>query len=213
MAINHILIIAGAPIENMRWLSDFSETADMIICADGGLTHANKAVIIPDHLVGDFDSLTEEELNAANEDPDITVHYAGDQNSTDFQKALALTSAYPEARITIVGALGGRLDHQLSNMLCLERYSHHDRIVLRDENTSVRLVSKSLTLNGKADDIVGVVPLRDTQNLRYEGLKYEASALGPPYTLGWLGTSNSMLGDTATIHFDSGSVLVIHIEI
>ena len=84
--------------------------------------------------------------------------------------------------------------------------------MLRDNETSVRLVSSPVVIEGQKGDIVGVVPLRETKNLRYEGLLYEAEGLGPPYQLGWLGTSNSMSADTARIIFDSGLVLVIHID-
>lgn len=210
--VENILIIAGSPLTDVKWLKNVARDADLIICADGGFLHAQMADIMPHHLIGDFDSLSNEELQVAIDHPDITVHHEADQNSTDFQKALSLTTQYKDAQITITGALGGRLDQQLSNMLCLERYDHHNRIVLRDNETSVRLVSCPVVLQGKEGDIVGVVPLRETQNLRYEGLVYEAEGLGPPYQLGWLGTSNSMSADTARIIFDNGLVLVIHID-
>ena len=56
-------ILAGASINNYDWLKAELELCYVIICADSGLRHAKAVGIIPDIIIGDFDSVNEELLN------------------------------------------------------------------------------------------------------------------------------------------------------
>ena len=58
-----ILLISGGSI-NIDWAADFVKinNYDKIIAVDGGLSAANLLQLIPDVIVGDFDTVSQELL-------------------------------------------------------------------------------------------------------------------------------------------------------
>ncbi len=209
-----IIILAGHDLDDLDWTRSQIGIDDLIICADSGLRHAIALGVIPEYVIGDFDSVDPAHLDWAKAQQGVAVHHDADQNATDLQKALRLSQEHSkDAQIIVFGALGGRLDHQFGNILSLEQFDGHSRIALRDKTTHLRLLSQPFSFEGQIGDYVGVIPLRETKNLRYEGLEYAAEDLGPPYNLGWLGTSNVMSADEGRVDFDSGIVLFIHTSV
>jgi thiamine pyrophosphokinase len=205
----HYIIIAGGPINDRTIIKRYIRDDSVIICADGGAAHLDALDIFPHILVGDFDSITPEMLTHYKASGKVDICATPDQNSTDLQKAL---SRIPDTAtsIDIFGALGGRMDHQFANILTLEKHPSPERFCIHDEQNHIRLLTKEFDLSGHKGDKIGIIPLRDVNTLRFEGLKYPAEGLGGPYSLGWLGTSNEMNGDKATIYMDSGLVIFTH---
>ena len=54
----NVLMIAAAPETDYEYVKPLAQRADYIICADGGVRHAQACGIQPDLVVGDFDSGT-----------------------------------------------------------------------------------------------------------------------------------------------------------
>ena len=52
----NVLMIAAAPETDYEYVKPLAQRADYIICADGGVRHAQACGIQPDLVVGDFDS-------------------------------------------------------------------------------------------------------------------------------------------------------------
>ncbi len=208
-------IIAGGTLENIAWHKENINNDDMIICTDSGADHARALGITPNIIIGDFDSITKDTQAFFEANKTVKSIHDPDQYSTDLEKALnwitldAKLGEHAHPEITIYAALGGRFDHQMANILVLERYPLPDRIVIKDEHHEIRLLTQDFKFKGNIGDIVGIIPLRETQNLRYKGLKFNAPELGPPYTLGWLGTSNEMTAETGEIYMDGGLVLFV----
>lgn len=70
-----------------------------------------------DMAVGDFDSVSPEELAAIRAQAGAFLQAQPEKNDTDAELALKLIfERWPEAQVTIYGGFGGRLDHQLSNV-------------------------------------------------------------------------------------------------
>ena len=93
--------------------------APRCIAADGGAALALAAGIMPEAVIGDFDSLTPETRRAI---PAGHLHLIAEQDSTDFEKALTRIAA---PVVIAVGFTGGRIDHQLAAlhtlMVCADR--------------------------------------------------------------------------------------------
>ena len=104
------VIISGAPITDYEYLKsvDFSES--FVICADGGYRHAKNLGVIPNVLLGDNDSYTQDY-------PDYieSYKYPPEKDKTDTNIALDFALGAGYADITLLGGLGGRIDHEYSH--------------------------------------------------------------------------------------------------
>ncbi|MDR2198997.1 MAG: thiamine diphosphokinase [Deltaproteobacteria bacterium] len=105
----------------------------LVVAADRGLRHVLSLGWKADILVGDFDSLEPELLEAARQDENTRIlQYPVEKNETDFELALekAGEAADFEAALLILGAFGGgRLDMSFANLLL----SACDLAVLREK--------------------------------------------------------------------------------
>jgi len=200
------IILAGAHIDDYEWLGQQINRRDTVICADSGARHAKALDIVPDIIIGDFDSIASDLLDFYADQ--CAVIQDDDQNKTDLMKALGQTShASP---VEIYGAIGQRADHDFSNYLILKEMDKPDNIILKSKGEKRRVVKSSVTLNGDAGDKIGVFPLSPIKNLIFQGLKFPSHALDHAHEFGWNGACNELTQKSATITFDSGTILLTH---
>lgn len=99
------------------------EEKDTVIAVDGGLTYCSLLNIEPDIIIGDFDSLDEDLIEAVRiiEEtcPDKILRLKPEKDDTDMLAALKWGLARGHTIFQIYGGLGGRLDHCLANIQCL----------------------------------------------------------------------------------------------
>jgi thiamine pyrophosphokinase len=190
---------------------------DLVIAADRGAAHAQVWGWPLHLLVGDLDSLGTEEAAhvAATGVPVITAPTAKDE--TDLELALAHALNQGAHEIIICGALGGRADHLLANVLLLARPELADlAVTLVDGRESIRLLRSGgsapahLEVPGARGDLLSLLPLGcDAVGVTTEGLQYplhdETLFLGRAR-----GVSNVFTGSRAGITLRRGSLLVIH---
>lgn len=93
---------------------------DKVIAVDGGLEATRALNLVPDMIVGDFDTVKRPVLEEFRRLPFIVwdVHEP-EKNETDTELALRKAIAGGCAQITILGATGGRFDHMLANVFLL----------------------------------------------------------------------------------------------
>lgn len=192
------------------------EAGALLICADGGGETALAWNLTPDLLVGDMDSISPASLETLTHTPGVEVRVVPvEKDETDLELALLTALERGAKEITILGGLGGRLDHTLGNIYLLAadqlvRAGAKARLLDEDEEVLVLHGSESLTLAGKPGDLLSLIPLTPvargvrTTNLYYP-LKSEPLYIGPTR-----GISNVFTGETATVAFEEGLLLVIH---
>lgn len=106
-----IALFAGGTIDSFQM--DF----DLFIGVDGGSLFLIEQGICPDLAVGDFDSVSEEELALICSQSKEVLRAQPEKDDTDLELAVKVVFArYPQAQVTIFGAFGGRLDHTLANI-------------------------------------------------------------------------------------------------
>ena len=90
------------------------QAGDLLIAADGGYRHLAARGLVPDLLLGDFDSL-EGRL------PDCpTLRYPAEKDDTDTALAIAAGEERGYREFRIYGALGGaRIDHTVAMLATL----------------------------------------------------------------------------------------------
>ena len=98
-------------------ITEHPSEEDLVIAADCGLQNALKLGVTPSVVLGDFDSLPKG-IQPPPHAEILTV--PAEKNETDTQLAVSLALSRGAREIVIVGGMGGRLDHTMSNLAILE---------------------------------------------------------------------------------------------
>jgi thiamine pyrophosphokinase len=135
------------------------------------------------------------------------------KDETDLE--LALQSAVREGaqEITVLGALGGRLDHTLANVLLLALPDFAGipiRISEGEQEAILLRGGEAIRLEGMSGDLVSLLPLGgDARGVSTEGLVW--ALRGDTLQFGSSrGVSNEMTGTEACIRVGEGILLVVH---
>lgn len=201
-------IFCSADIKSYSFLenTDFDEA--FVICADGGYKHAVRLGIKPDLWLGDSDSLNDcESVIDAKE----ILHFPARKDNTDTDLAVEAALERGFCEIVILGALGGRLDHEFSHFCLLKKILMHGGTgVLLDEKNEITMKDKSFMLYPNEKKYISFFPFGDeVHNFSIKGLRYEAENM----TLrnGEVCASSNCFDDCseAEISFSDGYVLVI----
>jgi thiamine pyrophosphokinase len=206
-----VIIFANGEIEDPNALIATLHKGDLLVAADGGLRHLRRIEHTPALLIGDLDSLTPAEVEAAAAEGVFIQQFPKEKNETDLELALSHVLQAGFKVIRIAGALGGRLDHTLGNigLLLDERLAGCD-VRLEDGHDEVFIIRDRVVVEGQPGDIVSLIPIAGevegvlTRELKYplikETLRQERTR----------GISNVMLTDQAEISIDKGRLLCIH---
>jgi thiamine pyrophosphokinase len=208
----NVLIFANGVMADLVWVRPYLETAAAILAADGGTRHLLALGHAPDVVIGDMDSLPPEAEVLIRESGAVALRYPESKDETDLELALLYAAEhYPEADLLLFGAIGGRLDQTLANILLLAHPALAGRCVrLLEGRETAWLVDGETVIDGVAGDTVSLIPLdgavhvAETQGLRWP-LHDETLAFGPAR-----GVSNQMVASRAVIRLRTGRLLCIH---
>lgn len=190
----------------------------LVVAADSGVLFLKRHKIVPDIVVGDFDSCSEEipmELAARGS---AVIKLPRDKDKTDTEMALDLVSERGFSRALVVGALGGtRVEHELANVFLLEWYARRglDVILVSKASTICGLAGSDYPISGERvlcgfpGDWVSILPVTgEILGVTALGLKFplKEATLKRGTTLG---VSNEMLSSTATLTAARGFALVV----
>lgn len=184
-----------------------------IIVCDRGLEALYQLKIIPNHVVGDFDSVSSEVLEFYKKQTQIIFHtYNAEKDNTDTDIALKLAIKLKSAKITILGALGKRMDHAIANIHILkDALEAKIPCQILDEHNRIYLINKETTLEKEKvyGKYVSLIPLTSTvEGLTLTGFKYPLNHYTLPIGTS-LGISNEMIEDIAHIEMKKGILIVI----
>ena len=197
------LIISGAP--ECYFPVSFTK-ADFVIACDAGYIHAQRADIVPDMIIGDFDSYLGDLPGGVE-----IIRTKPEKDDTDTMMALKLAIRRGYRRIMLVGALGGRVDHMLANISLIAFAAtkgadlqivdgHHQIFAVRDGKRRVPRSSwRNLSVFAFDTECTGVT---------LRGVKYplEGAVLTNTFALG---VSNEFTEDIAEISVESGILIVV----
>jgi thiamine pyrophosphokinase len=186
------------------------QPGDTLIAADGGARHCRDLDLTPDMVIGDFDSLSAEELAQLEEAGTQVVCYPARKDFTDLELALQHAAALGADEILVFAALGARWDQTLANLLLPAAPGlEHVCIRLLDGPQEIVLLraGEAHTLSGQAGDIVSLVPLGGhVYGITTTGLEYPLTD-GTLYFGATRGISNVMLDEQATVQLKDGLLL------
>ena len=154
-------------------------TWDLIICADGGAKHALELAVIPDLIVGDFDSLPLEILETYQKKGINCLRVCKEKDFTDMELAIEQALERGAKSITIAGADGGEFEHELANYFLLAKFMQADcemRIITSEHEATIFCQKK--IINGQIGDKFSLFALSpQVDGLTIRGSKYAAENL------------------------------------
>lgn len=203
------IIIGNGEINNYDIIREYFDQAYIIAC-DGGVKHCRAMMIMPNIMVGDFDSANKEDAEFFENLGVLKEKFPVKKNETDMEIAINMAIDKNSTEIYIVGGLGRRFDHSLANVHILLRPVRLGiRTCLLDEHNIITLVEDSIDIVGEKGQTVSLIPLTTevkgitTKNLEY-ALTNATMEIGHS-----LGVSNVMNGDVATISVVEGVLILI----
>jgi len=182
----------------------------LIICCDGGARHVQYSGIKPDVIIGDMDSIDPALLVGYSTSGIKIIKHPANKDFTDTELALDYASGLKPEAIFIWGALGGRIDHTLSNVFLLCRGQEKGiRTCLIDEYGEAFVLEKEISFVNETGKTVSLIALSPEVNgVTLAGflypLKEETLIMG-----GSRGISNIINEDRASISVKHGKLLVI----
>lgn len=200
MTIAHALVVANGDLPELRIAAALAE-ADYVLAADGGANALIALGIVPNAVLGDFDSLTIS-LPESVERID-----APDQNFTDLDKAVGYLLGLGAQRITLAGATGKRLDHTFGTLCVLAKYGRRVSLTLLDNIGAAFLVDKKAEFPTVRAQIVSLLPLGPAGPITTTGLKWnlDGETLSPGVRDG---ISNQATGSHVTVSCGAGDLIV-----
>ena len=220
---NHILIITGGHL-NIDFAKEYTKTLsyDKVFVVDKGLEYAEAMEIVPDYIVGDFDTVNESVLQMYEqkiEKGEISAYierHPAKKDATDTELAVLKAIEEDAKKITILAATGSRLDHVLMNLgLLLQTERAGIECYIVDETNRVQMLASTgrkccrMKKKEQYGYYLSVVPMTaSVENVTLEGVMYPLKDR-TIYQGESLTVSNQILSDEAFISISQGTVLVI----
>ncbi|MFQ9933959.1 MAG: thiamine diphosphokinase [Lachnospiraceae bacterium] len=212
---NRILIITGGEV-NITSSLQYTEGKkySKIIAVDGGLESAVRLGIMPDVILGDFDTVDQSLLREYEGKGCEIARLNPVKDDTDTEAAFLKALSYRPDEIHILGAIGSRFDHSYANIFLLKRaYEAGVKAYIITEMCRISLITGDVAL--KKDSLYGKyisliqfdgkasgVTLKD---FVYEVRNFDFDT-DKTYRLG---ISNELNKPEGYIHIDSGYMLLI----
>jgi len=206
-----LLVCAAAVEGSAELLGRLSVDADLVIAVDGGGELCRDADVVPDMLVGDFDSISSEvvdELARAG----VRIHqFPAEKDETDLELALAEARRAGADRVVVTAAFSGRLDHTLGALAALTSAADLRPRLAEPDMSGWILAGESrreITLTGR-DATVSIVPLGGTATVSASGVRWplQLADMSPQSTLGISNRITAPEGARITVY--AGTIAVI----
>lgn len=207
------IIFANGTLTSGKEILEIIRPGDRLIAADGGARNCRALGLLPEVVVGDLDSISEEERERLLELGTRILAHPRNKDQTDLELALRYAVENGAGEILLLGLLGGRLDQTLANLLllALPDWSSARLAVVDGPDTAYLLRDgESVELRGRPGELVSLLPLSPlvlgitVENLRWPLLSAELQ-FGSTH-----GISNELVAASARVRIGAGKLLVVH---
>ncbi len=196
------VILANGDYPTHPTPSQMLANAPYVVCCDGSADAYIAQGHVPDVIIGDGDSLSEENRRKYSH----ILHHISDQETNDQTKAVNFLMEQGKKNIIIVGATGKREDHTLGNISLLIDYMRAGANVRTFTDYSVFIPCRHThTFSCQPGKQVSIINF-GAHGLRSEGLVYPLS----DFTNWWQGTLNECTGTEFTVHAEGEYLVVIN---
>lgn len=189
---------------------DLKDSFDLVLVSDGGYRTAKKMGLNIDALIGDFDSITSEDLKEAKKKGIKIISFPTDKDKTDGELTVDYAISLGSKEIVILGSFKEELDHALGNLFLLFKVDKVGIISkLITQLYEIELINSEKEYIGKVNQELSLIPVSDTvEGLNIEGSKYNLKnvkvEMGQTLTL-----RNVIIDQNAKVYLKKGKVLSI----
>lgn len=189
-------------------LRDELPEADRVIAADSGHHNAIALGFDVDIIVGDFDSLSPTSPVAG---ATQKVAHPMDKDATDLELAFELAVAEGPRRIVLIGAEGGRVDHELAALVVLAspQWSEVPEIEWVRSDAHIYLIRHTIRIQGDPGEFISLLAVGgDALGITTTGLAWALDGETLRYGSS-RGVSNQFTGPEATIRVEKGTLMAV----
>lgn len=206
-----LLIMTNGDYGDLEWYQEHKKGFDKVICVDGGAVWARKLGITPNWLVGDLDSIGEDDLKFMEEQGVKLSIHPSQKDPTDTQISLQLAEQLGAGEITIWGGTGSRLDHTLSNLYSAAYLVKKGKTVQFDSPVlSIYLVKDVLKFSGEIGKTVSVLAIGDgASGVTLQGFQYPLDNVKID-SMWQYGISNVIISSSQVVSVSSGILAVFY---
>ena len=197
------VLFAGGSVTDYDAAKKAVDSADVVICADAGILHAEKIGVVPDFWVGDLDS------SDKNHKCKELLKLPTEKDDTDTMSAARLAVSKGVTSVRMFGCTGTRLDHTFANLFVLKFLLDSGvSATIEDEHNKIFLLTKgNHKIKGEVNRFLSMLPFCSEVRLSIRGVKYPLSN----YTLQDnfpVGVSNQIIDEYCEIEINSGTLAV-----
>jgi thiamine pyrophosphokinase len=206
------LIMTNGAYDDLNWYrKQRTDCFDRIICVDGGAGRARALSLTPHWIVGDLDSICEEDRRYMEIAGVPFKTFPCEKNHTDTQLALGLAAGEGAKKVVVWGGTGSRLDHTISNICSAAALLTRGIDVLFDSpGVTVYLVKDQLVLPGSVGDTVSLIVLGDrAAGVNLHGFQYPLRDAVLESRWQWA-VSNVITEPGPVVKVASGNLAVFH---
>mgnify|MGYP003536127094 FL=1 len=169
-----IIIFANGDLPDLNKARDLLFVDDFIICADGGTRHALDLDLTPNLVIGDMDSIQNDQWQKLQALGVPVELFPRDKNETDLELAINRAIELEPREIVIVAALGGRLDQTIGNIALLTDLQLATfNVRLDDGGEEIFFCRDQVQVHGRSGDIVSLIPWGNpVRGVQTQGLKW-----------------------------------------
>lgn len=211
-----VVLALGGALPQRSDIRSVVAKAAYCIAADRGADLARLCGRLPDHLIGDMDSVSAETLDWCASAQVPRDDYEVEKDYTDGEKAFGLGVAYAlrhgYSRILVVGGCGGRLDHTLANLyLCKSALDKGVEVVFCNDDSFIYMLKgyscqKVELINGKTVSLLAFAGT--ARGITLKGFYYPLRDADLTFAE-TLGISNELISEEGLITLEQGYLMVI----
>ncbi|MDN5353166.1 MAG: thiamine pyrophosphokinae [Clostridiales bacterium] len=182
---------------------------DWVIAADSGAKWLEMLDIIPDELIGDFDSISDLNHYLTRWQGVHSETFPAEKDVTDSEIAVDAALRKNPDLVVIIGGFGGRADHMLSTLFLTGR---SPSLVMIDSYNVARVIEgpyeMQLTRESAPGKYISIVPLSDVvEGVTIQGVKYPLDRATILFGQ-TIGVSNELISENGTLAVEKGRAVL-----
>lgn len=207
-----VIFLNGEYTYSQKFIDDLFDENTVCLCADGGANFAHKYNKKLLYIIGDLDSVNDKILEDYRKQGVNIVKYNPEKDYTDFElilkkvEELERNGNFKFDTVSILGALGKRIDLTLSNIFLMEKYKN---IKILTENEEIFYKEQSFFLKNRKNCGFSIIPLDNIiENLTLKGFKYELDNVNVERKSSRL-VSNIIVDEMCNVKFTKGKIIAV----